>query len=108
MPFVGAAIFPHGAMVLDKRRSDLPAGAADLHDGCVSAAKIVADQKPDLIVLHTPHGISLQRSLGVYRGGSAAGTALWMGAWQEYKVEVECDDAQAGVLLKHFLMTSSF
>jgi aromatic ring-opening dioxygenase LigB subunit len=103
MPFVGAAILPHGTMVLDKEKIGLPAGAAELHDSCLRAAKLIEEQQPELIVVHTPHGISLSHSLGVYRGNSAAGSALWMEAWDEFKVEVAMDDAQAGELLKHMV-----
>ena len=99
MPFVGAAIFPHGTMVLDKSMPNLPSGAAELHDACVAAAASVAKARPHLIVLHTPHGISMGASLAVYRGRGAAGNALWMGSWSEFAVEVPFDDEQAGALL---------
>lgn len=102
MPFVGAALLPHGSMVLDPERSDLPTGAADLHRGMKAAAALIQAAAPDLIVLHTPHGISLSSSLGVYRGSGATGNALWMGAWENFKVHVEFDDAQASKLLAHF------
>ena len=78
MPFVGCSIMPHGSMVLDKTRTDLPDGAQELHDACMEAGKLTRATKPDLVVLHTPHGISLSSSLGVYRGVGAAGCKSWL------------------------------
>ena len=77
-------------------------GAETLHNACLQAAKMIKATLPDLIVLHTPHGISLSKSLGIYRGRGASGNALWMGAWEEFKVHVDFDDELSGELLCHF------
>ena len=40
----------------------------------------------DLYMMHTPHGISLTESFGVYGNMSADGNALWNGEWSEFSV----------------------
>jgi aromatic ring-opening dioxygenase LigB subunit len=64
MVLVGCAIFPHGCMTLDPSRSGLPDKARLLHDASVKCAKEIRELNPDLIVLSTPHGVTLSKSLG--------------------------------------------
>ena len=101
MPLVGAAILPHGSMVLDKSRPELPAGTAEIHDMSMRTAQRVRAMQPDIIILHTPHSICLSNSLGVYLNPSAAGNAKWMGAWEKFAVAVRLANEEAKSLLVH-------
>ena len=60
MPLVGGAIMPHGALILDPTRKEMPADlsakAQRLYDACLTAADEIANLQPDLILLYTPHG----------------------------------------------------
>lgn len=64
MVIVGMCVFPHGSMVLDPSMKSLPHGASELHFGCKEAANEIASWDPDVIILSTPHGLSLTKSLG--------------------------------------------
>jgi aromatic ring-opening dioxygenase LigB subunit len=99
MVLVGAAILPHGTMILDPARPELPEGSAELHAACQKAAAAVAAMEPELIVLHTPHGLSLGSNLGVYLNPTAAGNGSWMGSWSEYSVSVRLAANRAKELL---------
>ena len=63
MVLVGAAIMPHGALILDpglaEIRADpaLAAAVTALHEGCGAAAEMAAGCRPDLVLLYTPHGL---------------------------------------------------
>ena len=68
MPFVGGAIMPHGALILDPSRAEMAgevgAAALRLHAACVAAGSAIAAAKPDVVLLYTPHGL-----LGEVQGG---------------------------------------
>ena len=53
-------------------------------------------------MLHTPHGISLSKSVGVYMNNIAKGNALWNGKWDEFEVEVTIDAEMAKKIIEHF------
>lgn len=53
-------------------------------------------------MLHTPHGISLSKSVGVYMDSTAKGNALWNEKWDEFKVEIPLDSALALKIIQHF------
>jgi len=59
-----------------------------LFNGICAAAAHVAELQADLYVLHTPHGICLSKSYGIYGNKSAAGNALWLGEWSEFTVTI--------------------
>ena len=63
MPLVSVGIIPHGAMVLDPSLPNLPEGASYLHDACQECAKAIRESRPDVIILISPHGISLSDSV---------------------------------------------
>lgn len=84
MVLVGLAILPHGCMILDTQKQDLPDGAKQLHEACVKAAKEVDSWQPDVIFLVTPHGFSLSRNMGIYMNTNAQGNAEWNGEWAEF------------------------
>jgi len=115
MGFVGAAILPHGAMIFDgdpnsdsaacrERNSTMPPDlikdCSTLYSSCERAAELVADMNPEVVLLVTPHGISLSSgALGVYIATSACGNALWNDAWQDIEVSVPLDGQLSGQLL---------
>ncbi|ORY53051.1 hypothetical protein BCR33DRAFT_779410 [Rhizoclosmatium globosum] len=85
---VSAAIIPHGTMVLDPNRANLPDGAAALNTACQAAARLVSESKPTTIVLITPHSLSLTHSTAVPLGPEAKGNAEWNGNWNEFEAHV--------------------
>ncbi|CAF0829437.1 unnamed protein product [Didymodactylos carnosus] len=95
MPVVGIAYLPHGAMILDPDRQDVPKGAESLHSTCMQISEQIASLNPDLLLLSTPHGLNLHQALNIYQPGvfgcKAAGNAEWNNKWQEYSVEVDLD-----------------
>lgn len=106
MPLVGAAIMPHGALILDPSRAEMagtPLGTAArrLHEACVEAGRKIAATKADVILLYTPHGLlgGDGAALYVYLNATASGSCEWMGSWAEHRVKVNCDaDAAASLL----------
>ena len=100
---VGVTFLPHGTMTLDPTRTDLPNGATDLHDRCMAISARIAALKPDLILLSTPHGLSMHRSAAVYQPyivATAQGTCEWKEQWTEYGVKVRLDGQRSGELLE--------
>jgi len=51
-----------------------------------AAGKMVADMKPDLVILNSPHGVALSDALGIYISDTANGNALWNDEWSEFTV----------------------
>ena len=115
MGFVGASILPHGAMVFDgdpnsdstacrERNSTMPSDlikdCSALYSSCERAADLVAEMNPEVVLLVTPHGISLSSgALGVYMTNVACGNALWNDTWQDIEVSVLLDVHLSGQLL---------
>ena len=90
----GISFFPHGAMILDPQKEDIPLAAIDLHHQCNEAAKLIVDLAPSVIILVTPHGLSSSHSLNVYQNSSFRGNAGWFGHWEEFCVEcTNADDS---------------
>ena len=57
-----------------------------LYKGTCDASREIAGLQPELIILHTPHGISLSDSYALYYNGDAEGNALWNQQWSEFTV----------------------
>ena len=119
MVFVGAAILPHGAMIFDgdpnsdsaacrERNSTMPPDlvkdCSALYSSCERAADLVAEMNPEVVLLVTPHGISLSSgALAVYTTNAACGNALWNDTWQDIEVSVPLDAQLSGRLLDFVL-----
>ena len=117
MVFVGAAIFPHGTMPFDgdpmsaspscrKRNAELPEDikvkCSTLYKSYIRVAELVATKEPEIVVLYTPHGISLTSgSAGIYMANKAKGNALWNDCWGEFAVDIDLDSARAVELLEY-------
>ena len=52
----------------------------------------IAKLQPTLLILSTPHGISLEKDIGVYLNGDAKGNGEWNDEWKEYEIEVSISD----------------
>ena len=105
MVLVGGAILPHGALVLDPSRDEMPgplaASAKALHDACAEAATAIEAARPDLILLYTPHGLITDAAdMHVYVNQTASGSCEWMGSWGEHRVSVRCDPDAAHSLVR--------
>jgi aromatic ring-opening dioxygenase LigB subunit len=112
---VSALIIPHGALVLDPQNDQhliatedhKPMQAAQqLHDALIKCGQFVNQVNPDIILLLTPHGISLSYSFGIYMNKSAKGTAEWDDQYKEYTADVEIDTDTSQALL-NYLMSQS-
>lgn len=115
MVFVGAAILPHGAMIFDgdpnsgssacrERNSTMPPdlikNCSNLYTSCERAADLVAKMNPDIVLLVTPHGISLSSgAFGVYMANTARGNALWNDCWQDIEINIPLDAQLSDQLL---------
>jgi aromatic ring-opening dioxygenase LigB subunit len=90
---IGVAYIPHGTMLLDPNREDLPDGAKSLHSSCMKISEKIAELNPDLILLLTPHGINLHQAINIYQPGisdsKASGNAEWNNQWIDYSVDVK-------------------
>ena len=60
--------------------------APQLYEGSVEAGKALASLCPDLVILHSPHGITVKNHVAVYVNDSAEGTAEWNNCWKDYQV----------------------
>ncbi|XP_066291853.1 uncharacterized protein [Branchiostoma lanceolatum] len=116
MVLVGSVVLPHGTMIFDgdpkssnegcrQRHAALDEGmktsCSSLYTACSSAGEEVSRMTPDLVILHTPHGISLSRSVGVYVNPVAKGTAEWNDYWDDIKLELPMDKELANKFLTH-------
>ena len=97
---VGAFILPHGALVLNPDPIKEPE-SYKLHKGMKECGKQIKSLKPDIILLTTPHGVSLTNSLAIYTNKYVSGSAAWLGKYTEYELKnIECDSSKANSLLK--------
>ena len=92
---IGIAYLPHGTMLLDLTREDLPDGVKSLHSCCMKISEKIAELNPDLIILLTPHGINLHQAFNIYQPAmsncKAYGNAEWNNQWIDYSVNFELD-----------------
>ena len=72
-----------------------------LFAACSKAAELAKATSPDVIVLNTPHGMSLSRTVGVYLNTTAKGNAEWNGQWTEFEVDIALDTDLSTKLLDH-------
>ncbi|UJR34093.1 hypothetical protein I4U23_021503 [Adineta vaga] len=92
---IGIAYLPHGTMLLDRTRKDLPNGVEQLHETCMKISEKIAELNPDLVILLTPHGLNLHQSFNIYQPSvsscRASGNAEWNDQWKDYSVDVSID-----------------
>jgi len=87
----GIYVLPHGSMILDPLKENLPKPAIELNKKMNEVAKKIESLEPDLCILVTPHGIALSHDYGLYMNRTAVGTAEWEGEWKEYNVKINID-----------------
>ncbi len=90
MVLSAAFIVPHGALILDALPSHKD-GRYELHQAMIQVANNIAILNPDVILVTSPHGISLSNNFGIYINKSAQGTAEWEGEYQKYQIQVDID-----------------
>jgi len=110
MELVGAFVFPHGAITLDPDTRDfsnvpanLPTSKEEcikLHAGMKLAAETLIASKPDVIIMSTPHGLTLQRQYLFMGNNKAQGSAEWDGDWKDYKADINIDSDLTGRLVQ--------
>ncbi len=93
MVLVGVSFLPHGTMILDDSIPGLPIGALEISKHCEDAASIMAANSPEVIILATPHGLSLAKSCSVLRNDRLSGSAQWNGYWGNYCIDC-CSDVK--------------
>jgi aromatic ring-opening dioxygenase LigB subunit len=104
MPIVGCGVLPHGCLVLDATEDEVPPpGALSLHRGMVEAAEWVRTLQPDIILLSTPHGITLEKEWAIYNNTKAKGDARWGGRYAEFTAEIEVDTIMSTNLQKELV-----
>ena len=91
MVFLGAFFLPHGAMILDPNKENLPSSAKNLHEAMKQVTSQIEALNPDLIFLSTPHGLNLSKSFGLYANNKAQGNSEWNEMWKEFSVLVNLD-----------------
>ncbi len=100
MVLVGAFILPHGSMVLDIEKENLPEGAIELNKEMLKVGEIVKKLNPKLCLLITPHGICLNNDFGLYWNETASGSAEWEGEYTEYQIQVPLNRKTTEALFK--------
>jgi len=100
MVLSSAFIVPHGALILNASPSHTD-GRYELNQAMIQVASQIADLKPDVILVTSPHGISLSNDFGIYFNESAHGTAEWEGEYQDYQIDVKIDLEFAEEIFTH-------
>ncbi|MFX0096695.1 MAG: hypothetical protein ACFE7E_02935 [Candidatus Hodarchaeota archaeon] len=101
MPLVGAFILPHGSIILDPEKKNIPKETIRLHEAMIKISNTVAGLEPNLIFLTTPHGIALTHDFGIYLNEGGSGSAEWDNEYMDYKVHVKFDQKQASKMLEY-------
>lgn len=97
---VAVAYLPHGTMTLDPSRAGLPPTASTLNEYGRRISHRIAQLQPDLIIITTPHGLSLVNSTLIYLGSSAEGASGWAENWGDYSIQVPMSGGNASALLR--------
>ena len=93
-------------MTLDPTFPNLPPSARTLHSHLSSISSTIASLSPTLLLLSTPHGLSLHHTALLYQPHlpqptTAEGSCEWKDGWQDWGVKVRIDSATTGHLLDH-------
>ena len=104
MVIVGSFILPHGSLIFepDKLNKESEKLAAKrLNKAMIQCSKKINELKPDIILLTTPHSISLDNNFGIYLNKKASGSAEWEGNYSNYNIEIKLDQNLSKKLLLH-------
>ncbi|MBD3192867.1 MAG: hypothetical protein GF308_19665 [Candidatus Heimdallarchaeota archaeon] len=99
MTIVGAFILPHGSMILDPEKEDIPKEAISLHHEMTKIAQEIDELNPDIIFLTTPHSIALSNDYALYLNQGGWGTAEWQGEYKDFVVQILFDQNLTNELL---------
>ena len=72
---VGAAVIPHGDFAYDPSLVHNKNGSLKVHNAAIHAGDYISSLKPDIIVLTTPHGMSLTNNFAIYENSAGEGFA---------------------------------
>lgn len=102
MVLVSIHVMPHGAMILDLSLSELPVNTELLHHACAENSVLLKQSECDVLILCTPHGISLGKSIGLYANEELKGSAAWKDLWSDFTCEALVDMESTTDLLNLF------
>lgn len=118
MVVIGSTILPHGCLVFDGNENSnikecidrynnmddqrLKEGARKLYTACENVVSDVLTLKPELIILHTPHSIHVEETVGVMLNEVAAGSAEWNENWKDFHISLNMDSENSTNLVKEF------
>ena len=108
MTIIGAAIVPHGSMILPNDSETVNEHAFKIHKAMNTLAKDIEEKKPEIIFLSTPHGLSLNHSFGIYLNSRATGTAEWNNEYNEYKSSLVLDQEHSKNILEELAIKHNF
>ena len=101
MAIIGAFILPHGSMILDPNKKNIPKEAIKLHKAMIEIKKSISELKPELIFFTSPHSIALSNDFGIYLNKGGSGSAEWNDEYQEFTVEIEINQEISQNLLEY-------
>jgi aromatic ring-opening dioxygenase LigB subunit len=105
--YIGSLILPHGAITLDptncnpKLTKQENTSCEQLNQSIQLASKKLKEMNPDIIILSTPHGISLENDFGIYMNQKAKGNAEWLGEYSQFEVSVTLESEVANQLKQY-------
>lgn len=108
--FKCCTLLPHGALLLDPQqqreclpeaRSEMEAEVSSFVDKMNACCDAVAEDRPDLLVVLTPHGHQCENQFLIYTAAAAEGSAEWNECWSEFRVRCDLDSAVAQALCTH-------
>lgn len=98
MGVVGACIAPHGAEAIPELAGNMLESFAETRGGMLKLAEEMKNQRPETIVLATPHNLRLEATIGVIATEFTEGSLEADG--KQIKLHCECDRQLAKEILK--------
>jgi aromatic ring-opening dioxygenase LigB subunit len=93
-----ACIAPHGAETIPELAGDMLKAFAETRKGMEELARLMQKQRPQVIVLATPHNLRLEATIGVITTEFAEGSLEANG--KQVKLRCECDRDLARTILE--------
>jgi aromatic ring-opening dioxygenase LigB subunit len=100
---VSVSILPHGSMLMDPHQhtrctqsgqKQFLESVQALVTACQVCAECIFSQRPDLIVVLTPHGASADHDFLLYGNLKASGTCEWEGGWRTFSASCDIDESE--------------
>lgn len=99
MGIVLACIAPHGSEIIPELAGDMLDAFAETRRGMEELARLMKQQKPETIVLATPHGLRLESTIGVVTTEFTEGTLEDNG--KSVKLHCQCDRILSKAILEN-------